>query len=275
MNIFKYIRYQEVVEKSVKMRKKIDPKFTFRHLSQQTGIQNTYLTNVIKGRSELNSDQMYLICKELNFNLEEQEYMLLLLDYSRCYIKERKELLLQKIQKIQAEHLDISKHLEASTETTEGHNYAAEYFLDPLCCIIHLYFEIPKYANNPSLIQAQLGIPKEKFDEVIKLLIEMKALEYTRGQLKYKEHNYHLNKESHLNQTAQILMKIKSIEQLEKLGAQKANIFSATFSANDEVKTLINDEFLKFLKKTEKWVKEAKAEKVYQLNFDLFPWHID
>lgn len=274
MNIFKYIRYQEVIEKSVKMRKKIDPKFTFRYLAQKTGIQNTYLTNVIKGRSELNADQMYLITKELNFNAEEQDYMLLLLDYGRCYIKDRKEVLLEKIQKIQADHLDISKHLEAPVESTSS-NYAAEYFLDPLCCIIHLFFEIPKYANNPSLIQAQLGIPKEKFDEVIKLLIEMKALEFSRGQLQYREHNYHLNKESHLNQTAQILMKIKSVEQLEKLGAKKANIFSATFSANDEIKTLINDEFLKFLKKTEKLVKDAKAEKVYQLNFDLFPWHID
>lgn len=274
MNIFKYIRYQEVIEKSVKMRKKIDPKFTFRRLAEKTGIQNTYLTNVIKGRSELNTDQMYLVTKELNFNAEEQEYMYLLLEYGRCYVKERKDFLLSKIQKIQADHLDISKHLEAPTESA-AYDYAAEYFLDPLCCIVHLFFEIPKYANNPALIQSQLGIPKEKFDEVIELLIEMKALEFSKGQLLYREHNYHLNKESHLNQTAQILMKIKSVEQLEKLGAKKANVFSVTFSANDEVKTLINNEFLKFLKKTEKLVKDAKPEKVYQLNFDLFPWHID
>lgn len=263
-----------MIEKSVKMRKKIDPKFTFRRLAEKTGIQNTYLTNVIKGRSELNSDQIYLISRELNFNTEEQDYMFLLLEYSRCYVQERKEFLLQKIQNKQAEHLDTSKHLDAPPATAE-YDYAAEYFLDPLCCIIHLFFEIPKYAQNPNLIQRQLGIPKLKFDEVIELLIEMKALEFSKGQFKYKEHNYHLNKNSHLNQTAQILMKIKSIEQIEKLGAKNANIFSATFSASDTVKNQVSDEFLKFLKKTEKLVKESKSEKVYQLNFDLFPWGID
>lgn len=274
MNIFKYIRYQEIIEKSVKMRKKIDSKYTFRRLSERTNIQNTYLTNVLKGRAELNTDQLYLVTKELNFNLEEQEYMTLLLEYSRCSLPERKAQLLVKIHNVQNEHLDTSKHLEAQSASATF-DYAAEYFLDPLCSIIHLFFEIPKFARNPQSIQNQLGISKEKFDKIIDLLIEMKALEFSKGQLKYKEHNYHLNKNSNLNQTAQILMKLKSVEQLEKLSAQRANVFSATFSANDEVRTQIHDEFLKFVKKVEKLVKGATPEKVFQLNFDLFPWHID
>jgi hypothetical protein len=49
---------------------------------------------------------------------------------------------------------------------------------------------------------------------------------------------------------------------------------SVTFSTSAEVMEQIRAEFLAFLKKAESLVKGGSEEKVFQMNFDLFPWSL-
>ena len=94
------------------------------------------------------------------------------------------------------------------------------------------------------------------------------------AQLTVVGRNKHLPKDNPLCGPHQALMRLKSIDQMQRLSSEEAYSFSATITGTEETLAEIREAYLAFVKKAETIVKPAPSKKAFQMNFDLFPWEI-
>jgi hypothetical protein len=65
---------------------------------------------------------------------------------------------------------------------------------------------------------------------------------------------------------------VRAIEVLQRLPANRVYSFGGTLTMDEETKLFIQGKFVEFLKEVESAVIKSPAEKLYHLQFDLFPW---
>lgn len=273
MSIFKHLDYREALLQKIENRKALG-KLTLAKLAEKVGLQPSYLTHVLKGRADFNSDQLYAVCEMLNCTEGETDYLILLLEYARSTIPARKEKLKKRIDASQAHELKTTQHISAPS-VTDLTDENIRYYLDPLCQLIHVFLNFESFAKNPHALSAKLGLSVSQIDDVLKRLVEARYIEETESGYVVIGKNRHLPKESPLCTPHQYLMRYKSIDQMQRLKQDQTVSFSATFSSTPEDKTAIHRAFLEFISKTETIVKNTERKHVYQMNFDLFPWALD
>lgn len=271
MNIYSHRRYQSALFEVIESKKKLPEKWTLRKLAQKCGLQASFLTNVLKGRFDFNADQLYVIADHLVLTAEEKTYLLLLLEHQRSAHPGRKKELLSKIEKMREKHLATEKHLLAKVVETPLEKIT-EYYLDPFVQLVHVHLNFPHYQTQPQRLCKDLGISSKHLSKILSLLIRLSYVQNSDGRYKVIAKNKHLPKESPLCGPHQALIKLKSIDQMQRLDPEEIYSFAVTFTGTDETKAKIREEFLQFLKRVESVVKAADSQNVYQMNFDLFPW---
>lgn len=153
-------------------------------------------------------------------------------------------------------------------------NSTAEYYLDPFVQLAHTHLGLAKYAARPEDLCMSLGISKAHLAQILDLLVRIGYVKFEKGEYKVLARNRHLSKEDPLCGPHQALMRLKSIDQMQRLDRNESYTFSATITGGEETQALLQEAFFGFLKKAESTVKAAPSEKILQMNFDLFPWKI-
>lgn len=274
MNIYQFESYTEALLAVYEERKAATSSLTLSGLANQCLIQPSYLTNVLKGRADLNTDQLYRLCELLNLNSDEGEFLGLLLEHKKTQYDKRRNELAKKIRHTKSHQLRAEKNISAQTVTLTAEQ-TEKYYLDPYIQITHIYLTIPKGAKSLPDLARKFSVAPSRMQEILKTLEEI-------GYIQKKGKNYevlvggrHLPRESPILRPHQSLLRMKSLEQMLSLPSDDVYSFSATISTTPEVRTRLQAEYLKFLKNAEKLVKSAPPERLYQINFDLFPWEKD
>ena len=271
MIIFNYLDYREIIRKTLKRYKKTDKKFTLIRLAQAINVQNPYVSKVLNGTANFNSDQLFLICKFLSFSSEQTKYMFLLLEHEKSILNERKKEIMKEINVLQNKYQDTVKHIKAKNILIDN-QAMSEYYLDPLIQIVHICLTLDKYRKNTKLLADKLNLSKEHLLQILNKLEKVNIIRNINNEYKILIDSIHLPKSSHLSKTNQSLLKIKSIDKLHSSINKENYSFAVTFSTDFKTKNLIQSNFLSLVKKIEKLVKNSQPQNVYQLNFDLFSW---
>src|SRR5690348_755634 len=137
MNIFSKNDYRKILGAIVPERKRLDSSVNFQKMAAYVRVPKSYLSRVIHGKADLNTDQLFLVCQYLEFNEQESTYMQLLLEYARTGLRTRKEKLQSEIRRMQVQHLDTKEHLKASPVGASNDELAA-YYLDPWIQLTHV-----------------------------------------------------------------------------------------------------------------------------------------
>jgi uncharacterized protein (TIGR02147 family) len=269
MNIYAYIDYRDVLTHFVQERRNLGNKITFQQLAESALVQKSYLSQVMAKRAELSSDQLFLLCEFCCFSEEEVEYLYLLLEYSRCSIKKRKELLKNRIEKIRAKHRETDKHIESRSIKKD---FADEFYLDSWNQLIHVCLSIEKYRNNPNLLANDLQITQSRLIEILDRLMRFEIIKWHNNKIEVLINNLHLNKNSPVYSAWKNQVRIMSMSRTQAMPVADAYNFAVLFSATEETKNFVHEQFLKFLQAVQPNVKDAPAENVFQMNFDLFKW---
>ena len=274
MQIFQFESYTDALQAAYQERKAAASGMTLSGLAQMCLMQPSYLTNVLKGRADLNSDQLYRLCELLQLNDEECEYLLLLLELKKTQYEKRRNKIKNKIKTIKSAQLRAEKNISAP-EVTLTAEQSERYYLDPYIQIVHIYLTIPKAAKSLEDLAKKFSVAPPRMQEVLKTLEEIGYIQRNGKNYEVVVAGRHLPRESPMLRPHQQLLRMKSLEQMLSLPSEDVYSFSATISTTPEVRTQLQTEYLKFLKSAEKLVKGAPAEKLYQINFDLFPWEKD
>lgn len=266
--------YRKALELLIARRRQFEPKLTYSRLAEAARVQPTYFSNVLKGRADFNADQLFAIAEELRADPEERDYLALLLERARCQHRERGKQLDLRIAAVRQRKLEFAANVQAKPIEPSAVEQA-EYYLDPLLQLIHVYLTLPAYARDVRRIRTDLHLSEERFEQALRRLEQLGyAAINSDGSYRRLNQHRHLPQSSPICLPHQILMRLLSAEQLNRLPARKRKHVSVTFSCTPEVMEKIHEEFLRFLKKTEKLVGESKETDVFQLNFDLFPWSL-
>jgi uncharacterized protein (TIGR02147 family) len=256
------------------LRKKKNSKINFQSLADAIRVQKPYLSKVLGGKADLNFDQLYLASRYLNLSKTEEKYLQLLLDYSRSSLELRRRKLFEEITKFQGEQLKSASYLDSKKFNYTEADYE-EYFLDPINIIIHMSLMIPRYQSNLDLIGRDLALTETRVRTSLDLLERLKLVRIDKKIYKVIKSNLHLNADSKIFFPHHLLMRLLTLYRFQAKQLGKNPYYtSITFTANPAILAEIKEEFLQFLKRTEKLVDGAPSESVFQLNFDIFQWNI-
>jgi transcriptional regulator with XRE-family HTH domain len=98
MSIYQFNSYTDALLEAVSLKKQVDPKWTMAQLAEASGMQPSYVTNVLKGRGDFNSEQLFRVCERLDLDLEMTDFLTLLLELKKTTYPKRKTLLEKKLQ---------------------------------------------------------------------------------------------------------------------------------------------------------------------------------
>jgi uncharacterized protein (TIGR02147 family) len=272
MNIFTEKCYREVLRRTIAERKRTDHKVNFQNLADKVRIPKSYLSKVIHGKADLNTDQLFLISNELDLSEEEQNYLQLLLEYARCGVKKRRDVLGNKIEHIRKTKLDTREYVRSNLQVVNSSSKLQDYYLDPVNLVVHIALAIPRYQNNLILLAKDLGINLKRVTKAVRTMEKHGIIEQTDVGIKILQDNFHLTKESEYFRPWKSQLRGMAAHKMENADDDEVYSFSAVFSANEETRKQIQQVLLRAIKDIQEIVGKSTDEDVYQLNFDLFPW---
>lgn len=276
MNIYTSTDYRVIINEVMSEKKYLDKSLTFQAMAVYIRVQKPYISKVMNGRADFNSDQLYMSCRYLEMSDEETNYLLLLLEYDRCTYPERRKLLMAQIKKIQDSKRDSRTVLKQAVQILDGSTFdasaRAEYYLEPIFLIVHVCLLVPRFRRNIDSIAHELFISKDYLNEILKKLVTMNIIEIKDGKIDVLVKNLHLPKDSKIISPHQQILRQRCISRISRVDTDLKKSFSGTFSANEEIRKKIEIEFNKLLGKVEGFMKGEDLTDCYQLNFDLFPW---
>jgi hypothetical protein len=167
--------------------------------------------------------------------------------------------------------MEIKHHLDAQPVLVSS-SECSEYYLNPEIQIIHICLTVPRYRDNPAYLIQDLGINSEKLALCLQKLEQMRLILRQDNSIVVLKENLHLPRESPLYRTWRNQLKLMSMYKLDNTIERNPYSFMVVFSCNEEVRTEIQNRFLKFINGIEKLVDKSPKEDVFQLNFDLFSW---
>ncbi len=248
--------------------------FKYADLAEFIGVQATYLSRVFNSEAHLNSDQLDRLCEFFILSAEESEYIFLLVEWEKSSYHSRKTKLKQKIENLKSNFKDTGSFLKAEKVKPIIQENMSQYFLEPYAPVVHSFFAIEKFALNPNLIGVEIGLSPQKLKSILTLLEKLGLIVFDEEINRYKmtSDHLHLEKKSDINEAYQKLTRLMSADFCSRLIGQEKHQYCVNFGTDPETYTLIYQEFNKFISKVEKLVRTSTASKIYQLDFQLFPW---
>jgi uncharacterized protein (TIGR02147 family) len=274
MSVYNHDSYRNALVYAIDRARARRPTLTQTRLAEKSGIHNTFISNVLKGRSDFNVDQVFALGEVLELAEPETNYISLLLDYEKATHRERKERLREMVREVRAREMSLSTQLELK-EPDSSSAQEIEYYLNPYYMIVHTALHLPAYSESLETLAAHLRIGLDYLRDIVRRLEEMQFVDYDAKKKAYvvRIGSRHLPKDSPLCMPHQTMMRNHSLRLLSELDSSRRNHFSATFLGGEELRAKIADEFYKFTKRVKKIADDCEDQTgVYHLSFDLFPW---
>ena len=108
MDVFLYRDYRTMIRDFIASQKLHGGSLNYSRLAQAIKIQKSYLSQILAGRCDLSTDQLYRLSKVMGLTQDQFDYLFLLLESERTQIPERKEILRSRVSQIQIERAQLS-----------------------------------------------------------------------------------------------------------------------------------------------------------------------
>lgn len=272
MDVFASTDYKALIRARVKELSRLGRKITLAKLAAKIPVQATYLSKALNDeKTHLNEDHLFSVCAVLELLSDETEYVFLLRSHATTTHPARRAHLEARI-----ERLRRSRELNAAVQEHDSRSSTREmaYLFDPHCVLVHVALSIREYKENPRRLCAALGLTPARLQEILRKLhtlgfVEMdtsgKVTAILRGQI-------HYGTDHPLMRAHQSLLRQYSAARVVATPETDKHCFMATFSTDEETFRAIQERARALFQEVERHVIPSRRARVYQLNFDLFPW---
>ncbi|MBX2988582.1 MAG: TIGR02147 family protein [Bdellovibrionaceae bacterium] len=271
LNVYDYQEYRKLLRDEAARRKKERPGWTLQRIAEKAEVQAPYLTNVLKERAHLQSDQLYALAQIFEWDEEQTDYAQMLLEQERSGNLQRRKHLLEKLNRIRREKMRTKAHLKAEL-VEEGAPENMRLFLNPFAFVVYSLLSVPRFNQDPRRITRCLPVDFTQVQSWLKDLVRAGFLKATAKGYEKQKKQFHVPADSPLCEPHQTLLRQLMQQQIQSLPDGEKYAFKVNFSADPETRDQIQKEFLKFLKAVEPLVQTAPSEEVYGLSFELFRW---
>lgn len=271
MNIYNENCYKKLLTKYLEFRKKLRPNHTFESMAKYCGIQKTYLSKVLNHEGNLNLDQLFSACEYLKFKPTEVEYIFTLYHYQTAHNSKRREQQKLKLEELKSKTHTTEEKLQLKN-ITDSKNSIAEYYADPYFSLIHMFLTIQEFQNDLGKLSLALELSSKKVISYLDKMESMGVIKQEGTAWKVVKSTMHLPENSPFVKAHRTMLRLKSMEKIEKLNSKDYQSFSVVFSSDESTEKEIRERFFKFLEEVKKLTEKSKEKEVYQLNFDLLKW---
>ncbi len=269
---FIYQSYRELIKSGLEQGKRFDSTLTAQRLGEAAGIQKSYLSKVLNERADFNSDQLYSIGQVFQWTEEQMEYALILLEFERSSVSQRKKALRGKIEEIQQRHSEINKVIRAPSLGSNQES-CHEYYLNPWVQIVHIGLSIPRYAANIQLLAKDIQVAESLVLEALRLLLKRNIVREVKGKgFEVVVQQIHLSNDSVVFKAWQTQLRLMALQRLQSAPRKTDYRFSVVFSADEAARKKLQTEILTLLKKAEEQVRDAPEKDIFFLGLDYFQW---
>jgi uncharacterized protein (TIGR02147 family) len=236
-------------------------------LARAMGCQAAYLSQVLKGSSELTEDQAFKAAQFLGLSRLGVEYFVLLVRQARSSTPQLREHLEVRRLEIVKETSEVQSRLNSENSKLEQ-TQLIRYFSSALPSTIHIATSSEKY-RTPELLAQRFGLSISRVKEILQFLGDIGLIAEKNRQWHYQNAPLHFPRESPLNVSHQLSRRRQAMTAIEE--NDPANLhFSSVFTADSETFDDIKSELLSYIEKSHAKVHASGTSEVYSMSLDLF-----
>ncbi|MBD3419464.1 MAG: TIGR02147 family protein [Chitinivibrionales bacterium] len=269
IDVFEFLDYRKLLKNLYEERKAQFPHFSYRYIAQKVGFSSAgFLTNIISGKRNISAEYIFRFAELFKFNKAETEYFELLVHFNQANSHEQKRYYFEKI-------LANKKSKIAITDARHYEFYSKWYYT----AIREIVDAYPISDNFDKL--AKLVFPPIKPAEAKKAV---ELMELT-GFIKKDKNGIYEQTETFITTgyeaksvaITNFLMQMADLAKaaIDRIPRNKRTISSLTYTISEEGYQQIHERLKSFHREILEIVradkKENKQDRVYHINFHVFP----
>jgi len=258
--------YRQIIRNHVESRIEGGESISFAKLATATKIQRTFLSQVVNQKNHLNNDQLFSLCQTLGLDRDLTAHLLLLSEWERCKLAERKQNLEKKLLKLEG-RVEVTNNLNRISGIKP--EALDDYFCDPLGEVVLKFLTIDNYRRQPQLIRERLGLSLKRWEEILANLIESQFVTMNQQEIVVLRDALFPDKQSATEKIRNIQGRLKVAEQKLKQRNIDEFLYNWWFLGNPRSKKEIKIKYLNLLAKIYQDSLATRKEEVYQLSLDL------
>ncbi|WP_141730741.1 DUF4423 domain-containing protein [Oligoflexus tunisiensis] len=258
--------YREIIRAFVKSHDS-----SHRALATACQIHTSYFSRVMTGDAEFSAEQLFKICKAMELQEEDINFVLMLGELSRSSHHEHKQFLKQRIEAVQEEHLRLSQQLQGEM-TRLGPEQIDLYFSDIRLAKVHMLLTVPRFRAYPQQISRRLGLSEHELQKLLERLHQLGLIRFHGGAVHHVEQSIHLDEHHPLSLQNHKNWRIDALHHLTSSERQPHDYhFSATFTCDADTKGRIKEIFKSAIVQAQSLVAACpRVEQAYVLTLDLY-----
>lgn len=235
-------------------------------LSKAANCQPTYLTQVMKGKAHLSSDQLLGIADFFHLSESQTDYFFLLLEFAKSGTKNLKARLRKKIEKAQKDHQDLANRMQQprlDIGEKETLYYSAWYW-----AALHIATSIPQYQSAEALSQ-RLFLPPHFVLEALERMSKFNIVKKVGSKWVFGDSEIHIPNHSvmigmHHNNWRQRAVTDSTLNSEDSLH------FTGVYSLSLSDWRKLRQQLLRFIEDSRTLIRESQEEELICFNCDLF-----
>ncbi len=231
------------------------------------GCQRSYLSRVISEELHLTPDHAFNLAGFWNFNVNEREYFLSLVEHDRAGDKSYRDFIWKKILEMKRKNESVAERTDRKSFVLDSHQ--ATYFSSWVWSAIHFLTSIPQFQSLDELA-SRTGIRKEVALEYLRALAQQGFVTSSGSQWKFQSGEFHAPQDSplvllhHQNWRSRAMMDAQALGSLESV--HYTGVQTMSFEDAQKIKELL----LNFLGDASRIAGPSKPEECMALTCDLF-----
>ncbi len=250
-------------------------KLSQREIAQKMGILPSHLTNALKGRAQFSADALYAFSEALKLSALQRDLLLELNEYEKAQNRGLKAEKKKKLEKLLSRAKKLSADI-ANDDPKAGLKKLLALYLDPIAFMVFVFLRIDDYRKNPEKIAAQLELKPAALKRVL-LALESHGwiARDQHGHWRRQQYQTHLAEYPQIVDAHQDLMRLESSKRLRKLTKDLTHSLMLTATTNAKTMEEVREIFKEAVKKAKRLIDASDADRVFQINLEIFPWDLD
>ncbi len=229
-------------------------------------IQLFFESRALRSEVQLTPDQALGLCELIEFNQNETEYFLLLVNQERAATKKLRQHLEKKSKKLREEYLDLSNRIQSTIVQSDQREIV--YYSAWFWSAIYVIVSIPQF-RTVSAIAQRLSLPVFLVQQVLSQYESLGLFRKNGQEYSLTDKSLHLSKHSplisnHHNNWRQRAVYDSQVNKTESLH------YTVVQTMTRKTFEDIREEILKLIDKSAKLADPSKEEEVFCLNIDWF-----
>lgn len=266
MDIFEYKSYKTFIRDYVESLPS-NGRGELTRLAQALSIHNTTLSQILKGQKNINQEQAIDLANYLNFNEEELDYLLLLINYERAGSYKLKNYYSAQVEK--SAKKCISKiTFEDSPHQKLSESVKSKFYSSWSYSGVRVSSSIPEFQTLEKLSH-KMGLSRSKTKEILDFLISNGLCIKEKDKYKPGPSHTHIGPDDPFINIHRINWRTKAIEKLVCMESQEL-AFSAPMSLSEEDFLKLRSKINKLITEAINIAKKSSPEVTSCLNIDWF-----